>query len=94
MISAYLKKKRKAFELFSQSRIFSSMPSDLKFLFFGIMVLDEHDLDFYEYTPEQVQEVGEKAVRACLATLSIEERLACFSVEEIKAYLEQLEKQN
>jgi len=94
MVSTYLRKKRKAFKLVSQSQEFLSMPDDLKFLFFGIWLLDERGFDFYEYTPEQVQELGERAVKAYLSTLSLEERLAGLSIEEIEACLEQRKKQN
>ena len=90
MISSYRKKKRKVFKLLQQSEEFASMPNDLKSILFGIMILGEQDLDFYEFTPEQVQEIGEIWRKTCISTLSSEEKEALISTIPLEERLKGL----
>ncbi len=94
MISNSRQKKRKSFELLQQGKELSSMPNHLKSLLLGMRLLGKLDLDFYKFTPKQVQEFGEKFIEGYLSTLSIEQRLAGMSTEEIEACLEQRKKQS
>ena len=90
MISSYRKKKRKVFKLLQQSEEFASMPNDLKSILFGIMILGEQDLDFYEFTPEQVQEIGERWKKTYISTLSSEEKEALISTIPLEERLKGL----
>jgi hypothetical protein len=90
MISSYRKKRRKVFKLLQQSEEFASMPNDLKSILFGIMILGEQDLDFYEFTPEQVQEIGEICKKTYLSTLSSEEKEALISTMPLEERLKGL----
>ena len=102
LFATHQKEKQKAFELFKQSRDVSSIPSGLKSLLSGLLILGEQDMNL-DLTPERVREVGRIWGKDYLSTLSPEERLmglkpeerlAGLSVEEIEAYLKQRKQQN
>jgi hypothetical protein len=54
LFATHQKEKQKAFELLKQSREVSSIPSGLKSLLSGLLILGEQDM-IKELTPEQVR---------------------------------------